>query len=1069
MPRGCSVLMMILLVALARIATAAPTPAHYDVHARFNPENGEFKADVTVTLPPEELKDPAFLFGGQVTVDRVDVGGGGTSRVDAVDKPIPGLKLVTVQFDEPPARAVKVRFRYHGSVNAEREQPAFTSSGVELRLEHFWLPVRRDLGLFYTVRATLEGMPEGVTVIAQNSHRQRGTTLTVNRTIPDNDLPIAGIRGMTKQVTDSMEFYSAAPDDPLVSHIYKHAQGSAEFFTRKFGPLPEPLRVVVAPRSAGGAYARRHWITMSSFPLGTPTPQFDPLSPARTIAHEIYHAWLSSPEGGGENHWIAESTAEYSALRYLEVAMGEQEMRNFLTRKVKAAVEGGSMLTHERPSRAALYQKGPVLLFGLEQRIGRDTLDKILYRPDRPRSTTEFMTLLQATAGADVTNGFRQQLVRDGLPADLVTPTKYSVVMSGAIKGELSVTPAFGRERRSKLKYDDRGRGPELDIVSRYDENGVLLDYQLKGLGYAKRPLQETFSVADGKARWTSNADSGETAAKGYYLANDANAEDLAALARATLQAKGDLALLPAGKAQIEKKRQLTVRGATGSMNVTLYLLSGIQLQPQPIWLDGDLELFATASNWQSLVRAGFESALPELIAAQDETLSTDRIAQAKELRRQLSKPLLIRNARLFDAEKRVMKPGMSVLVKGDRIVSVAPTAQIDAPADVEIIDASGQTLLPGLWEMHAHVLAESEGVLSLMAGVTSDRDLGNNPEPLQRLSQLFDDGSLPGPWITKAGLIDARGPYGSPIGTLVSTADEMRNAVNAFADRGYPQVKFYSSLSRELLDVGIAEARKRNLYVSGHVPAGMTLPEAIRAGYQEVNHANFWFLSFMPPEVVKVTNTPVRFSAVLEHGHELDLKSAKVRELIALMKQRNVAVDPTLVTFENMFTGYRGEMARWMVPWADRLPAALVRSGRSGGRAQTPAERATYTRSFTRMKEMLKLMHDAGIPIVAGTDGTALLYARELELYVEAGIPAADVLYIATLGAARVARQDQQVGSIAAGKRADLLLVEGDPLTNISDVRRAKLVIKGGALYEGDALARAAGLSPRAAVPPSQ
>ncbi|HWK51337.1 MAG TPA: amidohydrolase family protein, partial [Steroidobacter sp.] len=238
------------------------------------------------------------------------------------------------------------------------------------------------------------------------------------------------------------------------------------------------------------------------------------------------------------------------------------------------------------------------------------------------------------------------------------------------------------------------------------------------------------------------------------------------------------------------------------------------------------------------------------------------------------------------------------------------------------------------------------------------------------------------------------------------------------------------------------------------------TLRDAVLAGYQEVNHANFWFLNFMPPEVVKVTNTPVRFSAVLEHGHELDLQSAKVRELIALMKQRGIVVDPTLVTFENMFTGYKGEMSRWMAPWADRLPAAVVRGGRSGGRASTPEERAIYTKSFTRMKQMLKLLHEAGVPIVPGTDGTALLYARELEIYVEAGIPAADVLYLATLGSARVAKQDRQAGSIVVGKRADMVLVEDDPLEQIGAVRRAKLVIKGGAIYQGEALAQAAGLA---------
>ena len=114
-------------------------------------------------------------------------------------------------------------------------------------------------------------------------------------------------------------------------------------------------------------------------------------------------------------------------------------------------------------------------------------------------------------------------------------------------------------------------------------------------------------------------------------------------------------------------------------------------------------------------------------------------------------------------------------------------------------------------------------------------------------------------------------------------------------------------------------------------------------------------------------------------------------------------------------------------------------------------------------MKQLLKMLHEAGVPIVAGTDGSALLYARELELYVEAGIPAADVLYIATLGAARVMKQDAEVGSITVGKRADLVVVDGDPLARIGDVRRTSLVMKGGAIYEGAALAAAAGL---AAVP---
>jgi imidazolonepropionase-like amidohydrolase len=112
-------------------------------------------------------------------------------------------------------------------------------------------------------------------------------------------------------------------------------------------------------------------------------------------------------------------------------------------------------------------------------------------------------------------------------------------------------------------------------------------------------------------------------------------------------------------------------------------------------------------------------------------------------------------------------------------------------------------------------------------------------------------------------------------------------------------------------------------------------------------------------------------------------------------------------------------------------------------------------------MEQILKALHDAGVRVVAGTDGGALLYSRELELYVEAGIPAADVLYIATLGAARVMNDEATSGSISPGKRADMVLIDGNPLERMGDIRRTVLTIKGGTIYQAAALAHACGLTP--------
>ena len=641
------------------------------------------------------------------------------------------------------------------------------------------------------------------------------------------------------------------------------------------------------------------------------------------------------------------------------------------------------------------------------------------------------------------------------------TEIRFSVVMSGNTKETLIVQDSGDGQRRTTVRYDDRGRGPDLTTVTRYD-HGFPQSVTVDGVNYAKRPVAERFSVSGDRAKWSSSADTGEAPAAGFYLPNESTAEDTAALARALLQApQHTLTLIPNGKAQIREiaKRSVTANGRPET--VVLYFISGLDLQPGPIWLDTKRELFASGGTWLGAIREGFEAQLPELLAAQSEALAANARAATRSMQRRPN-TLVIRNARLFDAQRRELRPAMSVRVRNGQIDAVEPNADMQIPKDAEVIDAGRKVLLPGLWDMHVHVLDQSEGALHLLAGITTVRDLGNDPDALDRITKQFDDGTLAGPRVLKAGLIDRRGDLAVPTGKLVSTPAEMQEAVNAYAARGYRQVKLYSSLTRELVTAGIAAARARGMRVSGHVPAGMTMREVVLAGFDEVQHGNFWLLNFMSPEINAKTNSPVRFSAAYEHGREIDMQSAEVRDFIKLLKEHGTVVDPTLVTFENMFRGWRGQQAAWLAPWMSQLPATSQRGGRGGGRASTPEQRAAYSESFARMQQLLKAMHDSGIRVVAGTDGSAMLYSRELELYVEAGIPAADVLYIATLGAARVMSEDATSGSIAPGKRADMVLIDGNPLESMGDIRRTVLTVKGGTLYDAAALARACGLTPR-------
>jgi imidazolonepropionase-like amidohydrolase len=180
------------------------------------------------------------------------------------------------------------------------------------------------------------------------------------------------------------------------------------------------------------------------------------------------------------------------------------------------------------------------------------------------------------------------------------------------------------------------------------------------------------------------------------------------------------------------------------------------------------------------------------------------------------------------------------------------------------------------------------------------------------------------------------------------------------------------------------------------------------------------------------------------------------------ILHDHHTVLDPTVTAFEGMFVGRPGVMSPDMAPVANRLPAQIRRSFLAGGLPVTPANDQRYRDAFGAMLRMLKKLYDAGQPIVAGTDaipGFAL--HRELENYVTAGIPSPKVLQLATLGAARVMKHDGQSGSIAQGKVADLILVEGDPTARIADIRRVVLVIKDGTMYDAAALYKALGVAP--------
>jgi imidazolonepropionase-like amidohydrolase len=324
-----------------------------------------------------------------------------------------------------------------------------------------------------------------------------------------------------------------------------------------------------------------------------------------------------------------------------------------------------------------------------------------------------------------------------------------------------------------------------------------------------------------------------------------------------------------------------------------------------------------------------------------------------------------------------------------------------------------------------------------------------------------FADGTSIGPRVLMAALIDGRGPFTGPTKNLVDTEEEARAVVEQAAKLGYAQIKIYSSIKPELVPKIVELAHSRGLRVSGHVPAFMNAEQFVRAGVDEIQHTNFLFLNFLF-DTVKDTRTPVRFTAVAEHAAELDLQSPPVKSFVQLLQARKIVVDPTVSIFEGMFTGRPGTVSPDFAVIADRLPPQVRRGLLSGGLPVPEGKDQRFRDSFQALLRMVKTLYDAGVPIVAGTDSFAgFALHRELELYVAAGIPAPQVLQIATLGAARVMKRDAELGSIAPGKLADLVLIDGDPTTRISDIRRVTTVVKDGTVYQAAALYQAIGVRP--------
>ncbi|MDH5823231.1 amidohydrolase family protein [Luteimonas sp. RD2P54] len=639
-----------------------------------------------------------------------------------------------------------------------------------------------------------------------------------------------------------------------------------------------------------------------------------------------------------------------------------------------------------------------------------------------------------------------------------------ALVDGGTPAGHQLVETGEDGVTRVEFVFKDNGRGPELREEYTLAEDGTYRSYRVQGESTFGAKVDERFSRDGTRARWRSTSDSGEREIDGVALYTPLGGTPAGfSVALGALAEQGDagLPLIPSGTLRARPLAEAVVENGAETRTVQLLAVTGIGFTPQFAWATtGERpRLFAFIfPGFLQLIEEGWEASAAALEAQQ----KAEEGKALVDLQRRLAQPLpgttLVRNARVFDSERAQLGASADVLLRDGRIVAVT-AAGGGGEAD-QVVDAAGRVLLPGLFDMHVHA-GRWDGGLHLASGVTTVRDMGNDNATLQQLMQEEREGTLLSPRVVPAGFIEGESPMSARNGFVIEDLAGARAAVDWYAANGYPQVKIYNSFPRELLGDTVAYAHEKGLRVSGHVPAFMRAEEVVALGFDELQHINQLLLNFfVTPDTD--TRTLERFYLVAERTAGLDLDSKPVQDFIALLAQKQVAVDPTLATFE--FLHQRdGELSPIYVPVEDHVPPDVQRSRRAAEMdIPDDATAARYRESFAKLVEFVGRMYRAGVPIVAGTDEVpGFTLQRELELYVQAGMTPAQALQVATWTAAGVSGTRGDRGSIAPGKRADLVLVDGDPTRDIADIRKVALVIKGATAYSPAAIHAELGIRP--------
>jgi imidazolonepropionase-like amidohydrolase len=425
---------------------------------------------------------------------------------------------------------------------------------------------------------------------------------------------------------------------------------------------------------------------------------------------------------------------------------------------------------------------------------------------------------------------------------------------------------------------------------------------------------------------------------------------------------------------------------------------------------------------------------------------------------------VVIKGGTLIDVHTGRQISNSIIVVEGNRIKQVGREREIIVPPEAQVIDARNKWIIPGLMDMHAHIsgLRNLPLELYLVHGVTTIRDPGGDLIFLRLARQEIDSGKRLGPRLFFAGnILDGNPPLWPDVSIIADTPERAESAVNFLIDQGVDLIKVYNSITEPVLAAVIRTAHRRGIPVAGHVPRSMTMTRAVELGMDCLEHIRITGRELLPlEEANKIDFLPlVRREALL--WQKFDLDSDKMKKLVSFLAERKVFLDPTLnideLTALYLYQEYDKDPNNRFLP---RPTNTTEREAAPEVFKLPPELKDVSAAGFRKRLQFIGMCSRAGVQIIAGTDGAGrgkLLpgfgLLHELELLAQAGLTPVQVIQAATINAARALKKDKELGSIEAGKFADIVILNSSPLIDIRNTSNIDGVMIRGRLVDRKAL----------------